>query len=127
MWGGLVWVALLGTQLHGDTPQKESRLFSPLCRYGCLSQQMPNGKEEQAGFLLPAFNASVVSESPARGLWVTLPLGRLYLMFLFFRLLVYIQLCCMACSDFMVDEMYVSQIFLCVLLTRKSYEIHLVT
>lgn len=109
------------------TLTRRSCLLLPLCCYGCLSRQIANGKEEQAGFLLPAFKASVVTESPARGLAVMLPLGRLYLMFLFFKLLLYIQLRYMACSDFMADVMYVSQIFLCVLLTRKSYKTHLLT
>lgn len=56
---------------------RRSCLLFPPCRYGCLSWQIPSGKEEQAGFLLPAFNASVVTESSACGLAVMLPLGRL--------------------------------------------------
>lgn len=105
---------------------RRSWLFFPPWHYGCLSWQIPNGKEVQAGLLLPALSASVVTESPAHGLAVMLPLGGLYLMFLLFKLL-YIQLNYMARSDFMADEMDVSQIFLCLLLTRKSYKTHLVT
>lgn len=101
-------------------------LFLP-CRYGCLSWQIPNGKEERAGILLPAFNASVVTESPARGLAAVLPWGRLYLMFLLFNLLLHIQLRYMACPDFRPVVMYVSQSFPCLLLTRKSDKIHLAT
>lgn len=95
-------------------------LLFPPCSYSCLSWQIPNGKEEQAGFLLPALNASMVIESPACGPAAMLLLGRLYLMFLLFKLLLDLQLCYMACSDFMADIMYVSQSFLCLLLTRKS-------
>lgn len=50
-------------------------LFSP-CLYSCLSWQVPNGKEEQTEFILPAFNASVVTHQL---LWiaVVLPLRSL--------------------------------------------------
>lgn len=122
---GVVWVACLGTSCMLMLTRR-SWLFFPPWHYGCLSWQIPNGKEEQAGLLLHAFGTSVVTESPAHGLAVMLPLGRLYLMFLLSKLL-YIQLHYMACSDFMADEMDVSQSFLCLLLTRKSYKTHLVT
>lgn len=111
---GMVWVACLGTLLGVDAQWKELPAVSTTPFYGCLSWQIPNGKEELTGFLLPAFNGSVVAESPARGLTVMLPLGRFYQMFLFFKLLPYIQLRCMARSDFMADVMFMSKIFLCV-------------
>lgn len=92
-WRGTAWVARLGTQLRVDAHWKELPVVSTM-PLRLLSWQIPSGKEEQAGFLLPAFNASVVTESSACGLAVMLPLGRLYLMFLFFKMLFYIQLLC---------------------------------
>lgn len=100
-------------------------LFSP-CLYGCLSWQIPNGKEGQTEFLLPAFNASVVTHQL---LWiaVVLPLRSL-LDIPVTQAVTFLYTCTnMVCSDFMADGMYVSQCFLCLLLTRKFYKTHLVT
>lgn len=99
-------------------------LFSP-CLYGCLYWQIPNGKEEQAEFLLPAFNASVVTHQLMDSCGVAIKKSGRYSCYS--NCDFSIQLHSVVCSDFMADGMYVSQSFLCLLLTRKLYKTHLVT
>lgn len=98
-------------------------LFSPcLC---CLSWQIPDGKEERAEFLLPAFNASVVTHQITDSCGAAIKKSVRYSCYS--NCDFSIQLHSMVYSDFMADGMYVSQSFLCLLLTRKRYKTHLVT
>lgn len=99
-------------------------LFLP-CLYSCLSWQIPNGREEPAEFLLPAFNASVVTHQLMDSCDAAIKKSVRYSCYS--NCDFPIQLHYMVCSDFMADGMYASRCFLCLLLTRKFYKTHLVT
>lgn len=107
MWHGVAWHGIGG--LPGNPAAcRRSLEGSACCFHHAVTAACP-GKYQMGRI-----------ESPACGPAAMLLLGRLYLMFLLFKLLLDLQLCYMACSDFMADIMYVSQSFLCLLLTRKS-------
>lgn len=75
-------------------------LVSP-CLYGCLSWQIPNGREEPAEFLLPAFNASVVTHQLMDSCGAAIKKSVRYSCYSNWDFS--IQLHYMVCSDFMAD------------------------
>lgn len=128
------WQVLMSVSQHGwltwewscmlILTRRSWLLFSP-CLYGCLSWQIPNGKEEQAEFLLPAFNVSVVTHQLMDSCAAAIRKSVGYSCYSNCDFSV--QLHCMVFSGLMANRMYVRQSSLCLLLSRKSYKTHLET
>lgn len=107
------WVAHLGMKLHGDSHKKKlAVVFTVPLQLLVLA-------------IKEALKASVVTHQLMDSCGVATKKSGRYSCYS--NCDFSIQLHSVVCFDFMADGMYVSQSFLCLLLTRKLYKTHLVT